>query len=348
MVLIKVEHLKKRYAAATAVDDISFEIGENEIVGFLGPNGAGKSTTLKVLTCSHSATEGSVTIDGKDVFRDAEQVKAIIGYLPENVPLYPELRVIEYLNYRSGLKGIARNRRREAVKGAIDRCRLSDVKHRIIGQLSKGYRQRVGLADALLADPKILILDEPTIGLDPNQIRDVRELIKELGKERTVILSSHILPEVEAVCSRVIIINRGKIVGQGNPRELRERLHRNEQVIEVEVKDPNGIAVRAFNSIEGVKKVTRQPEENILRIVLETRAEDQHDLREDIFDMAVDHHFKLLSMHPVSHSLEDIFVEIIMNENETHNLDESGDDRNGALADGNAEAESDTTKEVSP
>ena len=325
--MIKVEHLKKSYAAALAVNDISFEVGKNEIVGFLGPNGAGKSTTLKVLTCSHSASEGNVVIDGKNVFDDPEGVKSVIGYLPENVPLYPELRVREYLTYRAGLKGVPAKQRRAAVGKAISRCQLEGVQDRIIGQLSKGYRQRTGLADALLADPKILILDEPTIGLDPNQIRDVRELIRELGKERTVILSSHILPEVEAVCSRVIIINKGKIVGQGKPSELRQRLNQQAQVIDVEVKDPKNCAQDALSQIDGVDKVLTTGKSEHLQIHQVPQSDDSDsstdnstdsstdDIREKIFDAAVASGFKLLSVHTKSQSLEDIFVEIITQEN---------------------------------
>ncbi|MBN2340341.1 MAG: ATP-binding cassette domain-containing protein [Deltaproteobacteria bacterium] len=310
--MIKVEHLSKKYAAATAVDDISFEIGKHEIVGFLGPNGAGKSTTLKVLTCFHSATSGKVTVDGNDVFEHPEKVKAVIGYLPENVPLYPEMRVREYLDYRAGIKKVPGAKRQEAVTKAIQRCRIDGVQHRIIGQLSKGFRQRVGLADALLADPKILILDEPTVGLDPNQIRDVRELIRELGKERTVILSSHILPEVEAVCSRVIIINRGKIVGQGKPNELRERLNAKKEVVEVEVLDPDHVAESAIQSIDTVEKVTALPVAGVFHV----QPNIGKDVRERLFDTAVSAGFKLLAMHTRQSSLEDIFVEIITQEQE--------------------------------
>lgn len=311
--MIKVEHLSKKYAAATAVDDISFEIGANEIVGFLGPNGAGKSTTLKVLTCYHSATSGAVEVDGHNVFETPEAVKAVIGYLPENVPLYPELRVREYLTYRAGIKKIPRRHHADAVRRVVERCRLETVKDRIIGQLSKGYRQRVGLADALIADPKILILDEPTVGLDPNQIRDVRGLIKELGKERTVILSSHILPEVEAVCSRVIIINKGKIVGQGEPAKLRAQLNTQENNIEIEVIDPNGVAAQIIADISGVKEVVSIQNDTIFRIA----QDPERDIREQLFDAAVANGFKLLSIKMMTHSLEDTFVEIITQETQS-------------------------------
>ncbi|MBN2525055.1 MAG: ATP-binding cassette domain-containing protein [Deltaproteobacteria bacterium] len=314
--MIKVEHLTKRYAAVDAVDDISFEIGKHEIVGFLGPNGAGKSTTLKVLTCSHGASSGKVTIDGKDIFEDAEGVKTVIGYLPENVPLYPELRVREYLTYRAGLKGISRAYRNDAINKSIARCRIKDVEHRIIGQLSKGYRQRVGLADALLADPKILILDEPTVGLDPNQIRDVRELIKALGRERTVILSSHILPEVEAVCSRVIIINKGKIVGQGRPGELRAQLQQRGQSIVVEVKDPNSVAFETLKRIPGIESITVKNSPSQFQLIWTPGNNSAANICEQIFDAAVARGFKLLGMQSIAQSLEDIFVEIITQESD--------------------------------
>ncbi|MBN2716151.1 MAG: ATP-binding cassette domain-containing protein [Deltaproteobacteria bacterium] len=322
--MIKVEHLRKSYAATIAVDDISFEVGEHEIIGFLGPNGAGKSTTLKVLTCSHAASSGRVSIDGKDVFEDPEGVKSVIGYLPENVPLYPELRVREYLTYRAGLKGVPKKNRATAIEKVISRCHLESVQDRIIGQLSKGYRQRTGLADALLADPKILILDEPTVGLDPNQIRDVRELIKELGKERTVILSSHILPEVEAVCSRVIIINKGRLVGQGKPAELRTRLNQKSAAIDVEVIDPKNVAQKVFEALDGVKEVQVKDAPGAFRIVQASPADDPNstpsavtDIREAIFDAAVAGGLKLIAMQMHTQSLEEIFVEIITQESET-------------------------------
>jgi len=312
--LIKVENLIKRYGATTAVDDISFDVKKNEVLGFLGPNGAGKSTTLKVLTCFHSATSGSAIVDGKDVFLQPQQVKEVIGYLPENVPLYPELRVREYLGYRAGLKKVPRSKRKKAIDNVIERCRLDDVQNRIIGQLSKGYRQRVGIADALVADPKILILDEPTIGLDPNQIRQVRELIKDLGKERTIILSSHILQEVEAVCSRVLIINKGKIVEQGRPDELRASMSNSGATIAVEAKDPSGVAKDILGNVDGVRTICDGVplEDELIGFTL--TADQGIDVRERIFDAAVNAGFKLLKLSSKVVSLEDVFVEITTRE----------------------------------
>jgi ABC-2 type transport system ATP-binding protein len=312
--VIEVQHLTKRFSAITAVDDVSFEVKPHEVIGFLGPNGAGKSTTLKVLTGYHTATSGTVTVDGHDVFTEPEAVKRVVGYLPENVPLYPEMRVEEYLRYRAGLKRVPRARRRAAVDDAMERCRIGDVRRRIIGQLSKGYRQRVGLADALVADPKLLVLDEPTIGLDPNQIRQVRELIVELGKERTVILSSHILPEVEAACTRVLIIDKGRIVGQGRPDELRAGLQGGSTTVTVEVADPAGAAEAALAAVAGVKKLARlaAPAEGLAAFSLE--AEQGFEVRSRIFDAAVAGGFKLTGLHSKSLSLEDVFVRITTTE----------------------------------
>ncbi len=308
--MIKVEHLTKRFAATVAVDDISFDVQPNEVIGFLGPNGAGKSTTLKILTGFFSATSGKVEVDGKDVFRRPDAVKRSIGYLPESVPLYPEMRVCEYLGYRAALKRVPRSDRKKAVELSIERCRVGEVRKRIIGQLSKGYRQRVGLADALVGNPRILILDEPTIGLDPNQIRQIRELIKELGQERTIILSSHILPEVEAVCSRVLIINKGKIVGQGRPEELRAGIVGGSASVSVEVRDPGGTARAALQEVAGVRSVEDPEDRGDGLIRFAVTADPDIGVRERIFDAAVAGGFKLLGLSSKTLSLEDVFVEI--------------------------------------
>src|SRR5256886_8107698 len=209
--MIKVENLTKRYAGQTAIQDLNFEVNQGEIMGFLGPNGAGKTTTMRILAGFMPPTSGRATVAGFDVFEQSLQARAPLGYMAENVPLYSDMRVTEYLNYRAALKGVQHRRVAERVGDVEELCGLKDVKKKLIGALSKGYRQRVGLADALLAEPDLLILDEPTIGLDPNQIRQVRELIKNLGGKRTVLISTHILPEVEIMCSRVIVIHKGKI-----------------------------------------------------------------------------------------------------------------------------------------
>lgn len=209
--MIHVEHLTKYYGDFAAVRDVSFDVKEGQIVGFLGPNGAGKSTTMRILAGYLSATSGRATIDGVDIFWNSVEARRRIGYMPENCPLYQDMRVEEYLRYRAGLKGIYGTRRRARLDFVLRRCWLKDVRRQLIGTLSKGYRQRVGLADALIAEPKVLILDEPSAGLDPAQIRETRDLIRELGQEHTVLLSTHILPEVERTCDRVIMINRGQV-----------------------------------------------------------------------------------------------------------------------------------------
>ncbi|MEA3187705.1 MAG: gliding motility-associated transport system ATP-binding protein, partial [Chthoniobacter sp.] len=218
--MIKVENLTKRYAGVTAIDNISFEVGKGEIVGFLGPNGAGKSTTMRILSSFMPASAGRASIAGFDVFEKSLEARAHLGYMPENVPLYTDMRVTEYLTYRAKLKGVTGRRLKERLGDVKELCSLREVENRIIGTLSKGYRQRVGLAEALVHEPDLLILDEPTIGLDPNQIRQVRELIRNLGKHHTILLSTHILPEVEMTCSRVIIINKGRIEASDTPQNL--------------------------------------------------------------------------------------------------------------------------------
>jgi ABC-2 type transport system ATP-binding protein len=312
--VITVEHLSKHYASVTAVDDISFEVRPREVLGFLGPNGAGKTTTLRVLTAYQPASAGRVVVDGHDVSLKPQAIKSRIGYLPENVPLYPELRVYEYLHYRAALKLVPRTQRRAAVERAIERCGIGEVRRRIIGQLSKGFRQRVGLADALVADPKILILDEPTIGLDPNQIRQVRALIRELGQEHTVILSSHILPEVEAICSRVLIIDRGRIVGQGRPEELRAALRGEVDTIQLEVRDPEQRATAVLADVDGVRSVGDPVDRGDGLIAFTLDTDPGIEVRERIFDTAVASGFKIVGLKSKTLSLEDIFVQITTRE----------------------------------
>jgi ABC-2 type transport system ATP-binding protein len=218
--MIQVEHLSKRFGSTLAVDDLSFTVGRGEVVGFLGPNGAGKSTTIRVLTCFHPASSGAVKVAGFDVMEDPLEVRRSIGYLPENVPLYVDMRVEEYLRYRAELKGVPKSQRRSAVHESMERCGVTEVRRRMVGHVSRGYRQRVGLADALVANPPILILDEPTSGLDPNQRRKMKELIRELAAAHTVLFSSHILAEVADVASRILIIHQGRLRADGSLREL--------------------------------------------------------------------------------------------------------------------------------
>ncbi|MBN2804398.1 MAG: ATP-binding cassette domain-containing protein [Deltaproteobacteria bacterium] len=329
--MIKVSGLTKKYGERVAVDNISFTVGKNEVVGFLGPNGAGKSTTIKVLTSFHSASSGVVEIAGYNVLTHPEIVKKHIGYLPENVPLYPEMRIFEYLEYRAGLKGILAKNRKKEIERVLNKCQISDVKNRIIGQLSKGYRQRVGLADALIADPPILILDEPTVGLDPSQIREIRELIKELGKNRTVILSSHILPEIEAVCSRVIIINKGKIAEDKKTSDLKAtnlgvNIDINLELInskpyvdckEILRKNINGIQIV---SEENSTDIIMSYEITKLGLRVKSKNDRGVELRENIFDALVKNNIKIVGMYQKSVTLEDIFVDIVTDEKIETNL----------------------------
>lgn len=262
---IDVKQLSKRYPALTALDHISFEVRPGEIMGFLGPNGAGKTTTLRILTGLLAPTEGSVAIDGLGVAAHSLEIRRRIGYLPENVSLYPELRVQEYLAYRATIKGVPRPQRRACVDEAMQRCALGEVRGRLIGRLSKGFRQRVALSDCLLARPPILILDEPTVGLDPHQIRQTRELIKSLGETTTILLSTHILPEVEMICRRVTIIDKGKIVAIDTPDNLRKAMT-GTQVVHVELRGEGGAieqAVAHLKTLPGVTAEVRVPLEEV-------------------------------------------------------------------------------------
>jgi ABC-2 type transport system ATP-binding protein len=253
--MISVSHLVKRYGTNTAVDDVSFEVGRGDVVGFLGPNGAGKSTTLRILSGFLGMTSGKVTIAGHDVDEDSLGARAAIGYMPEAVPLYPEMRVIEYLGFRAELKGVTRKHRVAWIDEAMRQAHVMDVANVVIGNLSKGYRQRVGLADALVAKPSILILDEPTAGLDPNQIREVRDLIRELGASHTILLSTHILSEVEASCTRVLVIAKGKLVASGETKDIGKM--RKTSAVDFTLRGKVDDALRLVRGLEGVSKARR-------------------------------------------------------------------------------------------
>lgn len=311
--MIKVEHLAKRYADVYAVNDVSFEVHQGEIVGLLGPNGAGKTTTMRILTCYMPATSGSATVAGYDVFRESINVRKQIGYLPENVPLYPEMRVKEYLLFRAKLKKLPSRERKTKIDECIEKCRITEVQNQIIGTLSKGYRQRVGLADTLVHDPKILILDEPTIGLDPNQIRQVRQLIKELGAKHTILLSTHILPEVEMLCERVIIINKGKIVAMDTPANLAIQLRAGNNLV-LEVRGNGEKIKNALTNIKSVKKVVWQDKGEISNFTVE--AEKGADVREDVFSNIVKNNGIIREMKQASITLEEIFHQITTREQE--------------------------------
>jgi len=307
--MIEVKQLTKRYAGRTAVDAISFEVERGEIVGFLGPNGAGKSTTLRMLTCFLSASEGSAKVAGYDIATQSLEVRRRVGYMPENVPLYLDMRVREFLDFRARLKGVPARGLRHAVGEAMETCSLGGVEGKMIGTLSKGYRQRVGLADALVNKPELLVLDEPTNGLDPSQIRLARELIKELGARHTILISTHILSEVEMTCSRVVIIDRGRIRASDTPRNLIARLRRPGEIL-LEVKGDADAAEKAFAGVAGVHSVV--PHEHRGEWHSFSLATDpREDVREALYDLVVASGWKLRELASRAASLEDAFVDLV-------------------------------------
>ncbi len=309
--MIQVEQLTKRYAGFTAIKDLSFEVRKGEIVGFLGPNGAGKSTTMRILTGYMPPTSGRVSIAGFDIFEQSVEARRHIGYLPESTPLYHDMRVNEYLRYRAALKGVESANIRERVGDVLEMCSLQEKERALIATLSKGQRQRVGLADALVHDPDLLILDEPTIGLDPNQIRQVRELIKNLAHRRTVLISTHILPEVEMMCSRVIVIHKGRIRAADTAENLL-RNHRAAGAISLELLNPPDSVREALTKLSGVKDVTEEPTENGKRFHLRTDA-DAHPA-EDILRMAWEKHWALVELNRRKPTMEDVFVDLTQGE----------------------------------
>src|SRR5215831_853253 len=309
--MIQVEHLTKRYGPVTAVSDVSFSVDKGKIVGFLGPNGAGKSTTMRILACFMAATGGRATVAGFDVFSQSLEVRRRIGYLPENAPLYADLPVADYLDFVAEIKGVPRRARRGRVAEVMDRCFIRDMQHRLIGKLSKGYRQRVGLAQALLGDPEVLILDEPTIGLDPRQIAEIRALIRSLAGEHTVILSTHILPEVSMVCDGVVIINRGRIVAQGTQSELVEQFFPAAR-IEVEIGGPSEAVAAALRAVPGVTGVEPMPNRDGAAFLVES-PRDQ-DVRSEVVQLVTARGWKLLELHQSGLSLEEVFIRVVAGE----------------------------------
>ncbi len=306
--MIEVSGLTKHYAGHTAVSDISFTVARGEIVGLLGQNGAGKSTTMRILSCFLAASSGTVRVAGLDVFRDSDEVRRRIGYMPENNPLPGDMRVREYLKFRARLKGLSRKKSRSRADDVIDQCGLAGVERRIIGHLSKGYKQRVGLADALVHEPELIILDEPTIGLDPNQIRSVRQLIKGLAASHTVLISTHILPEVEMTCSRVIIMYEGKILVADTPENLQQVLSSNSQVI-AEIAAPQNVLQECWAQMAEVEQFDVSASEGeYFRCALTPR--EGVDLRPQIFNLARDRGWKLRELTRSRHSLEDIYVRV--------------------------------------
>jgi ABC-2 type transport system ATP-binding protein len=306
---IVIENLTKKYGNQKAVDNISLKVATGEILGFLGPNGAGKTTTMKMITNFIAPDEGRIFIGGKSLAENPEEIKKNIGYLSENNPLYHEMPVIDFLNFCAEIQGIERMRISQRVAEMIKITGLNREKHKKIGELSKGYQQRVGLAQAIIHNPKILILDEPTSGLDPNQIAEIRKLIRELGREKTVILSTHILPEVEATCDRIFIINKGKIVADGTAETLRKQAQGSDILrVKIEDGDPNQI----YKSLQALKSVSMVDfaDRNLNRFDIHCSTTD---VKREIFHLCVDKHWVLTEMTPFETKLEDIFRELTMN-----------------------------------
>lgn len=314
--MIDVQNLTKWYGRVLAVNDISFHVEKGHIVGFLGPNGAGKSTTLKILTCYLPATSGSAKIAGFDVLADSLEVRRRIGYMPESVPLYPEMRVREYLMFRAALRDVPARNRAAAVDRVAQRCWLSqpqDMMRRRLGELSRGYKQRVGLAEVLLHNPEVLVLDEPTTGLDPAQIRSMRDLIRSLAQEHTVILSSHILAEVEQTCDQLIVIAGGKIAAQGAPAELRQKVVGPSKII-AEIGGPSEKdCLAAVRTVAGVRDVQGEAHGNWTRLVIS--GEHSADLRPGVSKLVMDKKWELRELRREVGSLEDFFVQITYQQN---------------------------------
>ena len=311
--MIEVKGLVKKYGDHVAVDHIEFTVNKGQVVGFLGPNGAGKSTTMNMITGYISATEGSVTINGHDVYDEPEEAKKCIGYLPEIPPVYTDMTVREYLYFVSDLKGVEKKRREGMIKDIMKRIRIEDVSERLIKHLSKGFRQRVGLAQAIVGYPELLILDEPTVGLDPMQIIEIRDLIKDLAKEHTIILSSHILSEVSAVCDTIMIINKGKLIVSDKTENLSKHLSGTDGVT-LQIKGEKLLVNDVLKSIKEITKVTyKKAEEGT--VMLTAYTEDGSDIREKVFYALANAKCPILSMSSSSMSLEDIFLEVTKEDN---------------------------------
>ena len=335
--MIEVQHVSKRYGPVAAVNDVSFRVEAGQILGFLGPNGAGKTTTMRILTGYMPPTEGKALIAGYDVFDSPVEAKRRTGYLPESPPLYPDMTVREYLNFVAKIKAVASGERRQRIDYAMDRTNIADMANRHCGNLSKGYRQRVGLAQAILHNPDVLILDEPTAGLDPKQIIETRELIKELAGDHTIILSTHILPEVAQTCEQVVIINKGRVVAEDTPANLTGRLHGSETIqlqVDTGSTDPTSImsAVPGVVQIR-VSAVTPNNDRSI-----EIQAAEGTDIRREIANTVVSNGWGLLEMRPIRLSLEEIFLQLTTTEEE--------DDKSREVAQPMAEQESDQIEQA--
>jgi len=306
--VIEVQHLSKRYGPVTAVDDVSFRVERGEILGFLGPNGAGKTTTMRILTGYMPATTGKAIVAGFDVFDQPIEAKRRTGYLPETPPLYPDMTIVEYLNFVAKIKGVAAADRRHRVKTIMDRTRVAEMANRLCARLSKGYKQRVGLAQALIHNPDVLILDEPTAGLDPKQIIETRELIRELAGDHTIILSTHILPEVSQTCQRVVIINKGRVVAVDTPDNLTSRL-RGSETMYVQVDTAGADIAASLGRVAGVTRVAEADRRNGL-LGYEVESESGRDIRRELAQTIVSSGWGLTELRPMRMSLEEIFLSL--------------------------------------
>lgn len=317
--MIQVKALRKNYNQRTAVDGISFSVKKGEILGFLGPNGAGKSTTMKILSCFIPASSGSASINGFDVAKNPREAKASIGYLPENPPVYLGMEVQSYLEFAARLHRVPKNKVKAAVNDAMEKCGIADVRSRLIGNLSKGYRQRVGLAQAIAHNPPVLILDEPTVGLDPKQIIEIRNLIRSLGGEHTVILSTHILPEVQAACSRVVVIDRGKVVAEDTLAGIAARMQSSVRLTVASRKDPSPLFAR-LQSMEGIFALTPREEPVAGEFQFSLECGKGVDVRAQVAELLVREGKELLSLQQETLSLEDAFVRLITSDETTKDL----------------------------
>jgi ABC-2 type transport system ATP-binding protein len=319
--VIEVQHLTKRYGRLTAVEDVNFRVERGEILGFLGPNGAGKTTTMRILTGYLPATEGKAIVAGFDVFDQPIEAKRRTGYLPETPPLYPDMKVAEYLGFVAKVKGVPSAERRQRMQAVMERTRIADVAGRLCSQLSKGYRQRVGLAQALIHNPDVLILDEPTAGLDPKQIIETRELIKELQGDHTIILSTHILPEVSQTCQRVVIINKGRVVAVDTPDNLTARL-RGSETMYLQVDAAGADAGGALGRLAGVTRVAESDRRDGV-VGYEVETERGYDVRRDLARAVVSSGWGLLELRPMRMSLEEIFLSLTTEETPTPGAEET-------------------------
>ena len=311
--MIEVDNLTKYYGPQMAIEEVNFKVEKGEILGFLGPNAAGKTTTMRILTCYMPATRGTAKVAGYDIFENSLEVRKRIGYLPENPPLYNDMNVSSYLGFVSKIKGIEPSQREKRIQAVMERCSITEVKDTVIGRLSKGYQQRVGLAQALIHDPEIIILDEPTMGLDPKQIIEVRELIKGLGGDHTVVVSSHILPEVSMTCQRVVIINEGRVVAEDTPENLTAKLKGSESIY-LEVEGPQEEVVKALKGMEGILEVKAEAKDGRGGFYLES--ELRKDIRRELSSLIVGKGWGLYEIRSRGMSLEEIFLHLTTKEEE--------------------------------